>query len=184
MPLDTIFDTKLFDDERASQSAGWARELAGIHTPETEQYGIASFVYRSRRPFHPARLQAFLGSELPGVLRSKGFFWLATRMADVGAWSQAGAACHTGRAGFWWAAIPEENWPKSDEGIQQIRARWQSPYGDRRQEIVMIGASMDEQELRREFDRCLLTDEELAAGPRAWRRLPDPFPRWGPGLVE
>jgi G3E family GTPase len=155
-----------------------AKELAGIHTPETEEYGIRSFVYRDRRPFHPTRLHELLASEWPGVIRSKGFFWLATRMIEVGEWAQAGAACRTGRAGLWWAAVERSAWP-ADEGTRaEILQSWEEPYGDRRQELVLIGIKMDEATLRAGFDRCLLTDAELALGPKAWKKLPDPFADW------
>lgn len=176
--LSDVFDTGLFDHERAAESAGWSRELAGMHTPETEEYGISSFVYRARKPFHPARLHAFMESEWIGVLRSKGFFWLATRMTEVGSWSQAGAACHVGRAGFWWAAVDRAQWPEGREALDEIQAEWREPYGDRRQELVLIGMGMDEATLRAGLDDCLLSDRELAAGPSAWMRLPDPMPSW------
>ena len=180
VPLDAVLDTGLFDDAKAATYAGWAKELAGAHTPETEEYGIASFVYRARRPFHPARLHAHFASEWPGVLRSKGLFWLASRMAEVGSWSQAGAACRTGRAGFWWASAPRAAWPTDKEAAAEISRHWTEPFGDRRQEIVFIGIGMEEAKLRAEVDRCLLSDAELAAGPPSWRRLRDPFAAWGP----
>ncbi len=173
-----VLGTGLFDDAKAATYAGWARELAGIHTPETEEYGISSFVYRARLPFHPARLQAFFGSEWEGVLRSKGFFWLATRMNEVGAWSQAGPSCRTSFVGCWWAAAPPDDWPSDASAVEGIRRDWAEPYGDRRQEVVLIGMEMNEAELRRGFDRCLLTESELAGGPDAWASLDDPFPVW------
>ncbi len=179
VPLAEVLDTGLFDDAKAATYPGWARELAGEHTPETEAYGISSFVIRARRPFHPARLHAYLGSEWPGVLRSKGFFWLASRMAEVGTWSQAGPACHTGRGGFWWAAMPPEAWPSEPALAARIQASFVAPYGDRRQELVLIGMGMDEAALRRGFEACLLSDAELALGPAAWRAFDDPFPSWG-----
>jgi G3E family GTPase len=178
LPLTEVLDTGLFDHAQAETSSGWARALSGIHTPETEEFGVSSFVFRSRRPFHPERLQEFLAREWRGVLRSKGFFWLATRMAEVGGWSQAGAVGRSARAGLWWAAVPRSAWPDDPAAVSEIRSRWRQPHGDRRQEIVVIGMDMDEAELRRGFRRCLLTDSELAGGPRRWRRLPDPFPRW------
>jgi len=184
VPIDAVLCTGLFDDAKAATYAGWAKELAGIHTPETEEYGIGSFVYRARRPFHPERLHAFLASEWVGVLRSKGFFWLATRMSEVGAWSQAGPACRTSRAGFWWAAAPAASWPEAPEAQAEIRRDFHEPYGDRRQELVLIGIGMNEAALRAGFDRCLLTDAELRLGPEGWRAFGDPFPSWGELSVE
>lgn len=178
VPAAQILDTGLFDEEKASRSSGWAREMAGEHTPETEEYGIRSFVYRSRLPFHPARLSVFLMGEWTGVLRSKGFFWLATRMAEVGAWSQAGPSCRITREGFWWAAVPETQWPPSPEAQAAIRGRFEGPWGDRQQELVFIGAGMDEVALRAQLDACLLTGDELALGPAGWHLFEDPLPRW------
>ncbi len=175
---DEVLDTGLYDDEVAASNAGWARELAGDHTPETLEYGITSFVYRARRPFHPERFRAFMDTEWTGVLRSKGFFWLATRMSEAGSWSQAGPACRTSRAGFWWAAMPPEAWPDDPDAIARIHGKSELPFGDRRQELVVIGIGMDEAALRHSFDACLLGDREMAAGPDAWATLPDPFPAW------
>ncbi len=124
--------------------------------------------------------EKLVAREWPGVLRSKGLFWLASRMAEVGSWSQAGAACRTGRAGFWWASAPRAAWPTDKEATAEISRHWMEPFGDRRQEIVLIGIGMDEAKLRADFDRCLLSDAELAGGPPSWRRLHDPFAAWGP----
>jgi G3E family GTPase len=179
-----ILGTGLFDPAHAAENAGWARELAGEHTPETEEYGISSFVYRARRPFHPERLHAFLESPWQGVLRSKGFFWIASRNDDVGVWSQADAACRTQRIGFFWAGIPRAHWPSDPAALRDIQTMWQEPWGDRRQELAFIGTKMDEPWLRGQLDACLLTREELGAGPRAWAVYPDPFPPWGPGFGE
>lgn len=176
--LGDVLETHLFDDAKAAMSAGWAKELAGEHTPETEEYGIRSFVYRSRRPFHPVRLHAFFASEWPGVVRSKGFFWLATRMREAGGWQQAGPACRTSRAGYFWAAVPPEYLPQDEARRAAILKDFDGPFGDRKQEIVVIGIDMDEGAIRAGFDRCLLTDEELALGPDGWAKLSDPFPSW------
>jgi G3E family GTPase len=173
VPLDAVFETGRFDAGRAATYAGWARELRGEHVPETLEYGVRSFVLRSRRPLHPVRLHAFLAAEWPGVLRSKGFFWLASRMDDVGSWSQAGLSCRAGRAGRWWAAVPKERWPSP-----RVTESFVEPWGDRRQELVMIGVDMDEQALRAAFDRALLDEEELALGPGAWAAFTDPFESW------
>ncbi len=179
VPLGALLDTGLFDEAKAANAAGWARELAGEHTPESEAYGISSFVYRARRPFHPARLHAYFSDEWRGVVRSKGFFWLATRMEEAGSWSLAGSTGSVDRGGLWWAAVPQEEWPSDAEAVAQIRGEWREPFGDRRQELVLIGMQMDEAALRAGFDRCLLNDEELAGGPDRWAHFDDPFPSWG-----
>lgn len=177
--LASVLDTGLFDFEEASRAPGWLKELRGEHTPETEEYGITSFVYRSRRPFHPDRFFALVESEWPGVVRSKGFFWLASRPAFAGSWSQAGAVARHGAAGYWWAAVPQEQWPSDPEALAQIRKHWNEGVGDARQELVLIGTRMDEAALRQRLDACLLTDAEMAQGPQAWTAYPDPFPAWG-----
>jgi G3E family GTPase len=174
VPLGVILDTRSFDFEKAQAAPGWARELRGEHTPESEEYGIGSFVYRARRPFHPRRLMDLFHSEWPGVVRSKGFFWLATRMDWVGEMSQAGGMLQHKAVGFWWAVAPEADRLRAREAIED----WDADFGDRRQEIAIIGIDMDEAGLRRRLDACLLTDAEMARGVRAWRSLPDPFPKW------
>lgn len=176
--LNSVLDTGLFDFEQASQAPGWLKELRGEHTPETEEYGISSFVYRSRRPLHPKRFFDLVESEWPGVVRSKGFFWLASRPAFAGSWSQAGAVARHGAAGYWWVAVPMEHWPRDPEAVAHIRRNWEEGVGDARQEMVLIGAGMDEAALRGRFDDCLLTDAEMAEGPKAWARYEDPFPAW------
>jgi G3E family GTPase len=178
--IDAILDTGLYDPQASEQAAGWMQELAGVHTPETEAFGIRSFVFKARRPFHPQRFAAFVGETWPGVLRSKGFFWLATRMQEVGTWSQAGASCQSGRAGYWWAAAPQQRWPHQLERLEAIEAAWTAPWGDRRQELVFIGVDLDEAALRLRLEACLLDDRELAQGPARWRHYPDPLPRWAP----
>lgn len=176
--LEQVLDTGLFDFAQAEQAPGWLKELRGEHVPESEQYGISSFVYRADRPFHPQRFWALVNTEWPGVLRSKGYFWLASRMDFVGNWAQAGGACRHGMAGLWWAAVAPEQWPDDPEYLAQIKARWNGEFGDRRQELVFIGIGMDQTELRAKLDGCLLNDKEMALGPVAWRGLRDPFPEW------
>jgi len=181
VPLGEIIGTGLFDMGQAEQAAGWSQALRGEVTPETEEYGVSSFVYRARRPFHPQRLYDLFREEWPGVWRSKGFFWLATRMAYVGSWSQAGAVTEHEWGGLWWASAPRERWPDDNaEWLAAIEAVWRAPWGDRRQEIVLIGAGMDRAALTARFDRALLTRFEMERGPDGWKKLPDPFPHWGP----
>ncbi|MGJ8619780.1 MAG: zinc metallochaperone GTPase ZigA [Methylophilaceae bacterium] len=178
VPLNRIMNTGLFDFDQAAEAPGWLQELRGEHVPETEEYGISSFVYRARKPFHPARLWQWFNTEWPGVIRSKGDYWLATRPEFCGAWSQAGAVTRTELAGIWWVATSNEHWPEDEESFAQIKSRWEEPYGDRQQEIVIIGMHMDQAEINAQFDDCLLTDVEIALGMQAWRQLPDPFPVW------
>lgn len=171
-----ILQTGLFDFAQAALSPMWLQEERGTHTPETEEYGISHFVYRARRPFHPQRLmEALAGEDLNMVLRSKGLVWIATRHNDAAMWSQAGQIVSLEYAGMWWDASPRDEWPEAPEFLAEIEAMMQGDYGDRRQELVVIGQEMDHQTVRQVLDSCLLTDAEFATGPKAWRSLPDPF---------
>ncbi|OUY07422.1 zinc metallochaperone GTPase ZigA [Acinetobacter populi] len=176
--LDKVLNTQLFDFNAAAQAPGWLKELRGEHIPETEEYGISSFVYRARRPFHPQRFYDFVNSEWQGVVRSKGFFWLASDPTLAGSWSQAGAMARHGVAGHWWAAVPQEHWPQDSQSVAAIEKNWDPRTGDARQEIVMIGMDMDQLGLTAQFDACLLTDTEMAMGPEAWQEFYNPFPNW------
>lgn len=180
-PLDAILDTGLFDAEKAEQHPLWHKELYGHaeHVPETEEYGISSFVYRARRPFHPERFNAFLGQSWPGLIRAKGHFWLATRPEWVGEMSLAGAVCRTEAMGFWWAAVPRNRWPDHPEWKAILTRHWHSVWGDRRQELVFIGAGMDQEAITAALDACLLGETPtIAFKPERYRDLPDPFPVW------
>ncbi len=183
VPLDRILNTRKFSYEKANQSAGWLKELQGQgHTPETEEYGFWSFVYRSRRPFHPDRFHKFLTSNWQGVIRAKGFFWLASRMDFAGSMSRAGAIVRHEPAGVWWAATPKPNWPADEEWRAGVMRNWTAPYGDRRQELVFIGTpEMDKDQTIAKLDACLLTGQEMALGPKLWAGLRDPFPGWRRG---
>ncbi|MCW4150983.1 zinc metallochaperone GTPase ZigA [Halomonas sp. 18H] len=185
--LDKVLETGSFSFERASQSPGWLKEMRGEHQPETEAYGVSSFVYRARRPFHPQRFFDQLHDESFGdsLLRSKGFFWVASRPRHAWQWSQAGGIAHYGYAGIFWKALPESEWPEDPEYRQRIMEKWQEPFGDMRQELVFIGQHMDEAGIRQALDACLLNDEEMQAGLEAWQALPDPFASWElPGEQE
>ncbi len=177
--LDRIMNTGLFDFDQAAEAPGWLQELRGEHVPETEEYGISSFVYRARKPFHPQRLWQWFNTEWPGVVRSKGRYWIASRPEFCATWSQAGAVTRTELAGMWWVETPNEDWPDDEESFNHIRSRWQEPYGDRQQEIVIIGMHMDKEALITKFDACLMSEAEIALGMDAWRNLPDPFPAYG-----
>jgi G3E family GTPase len=178
VPLAAILNTGRFDFERAAQAPGWLKELRGEHTPEDEEYGIASFVYRARRPFHPQRFWELINAEWPGVLRSKGLFWLATRMELNGVWSQAGGACRVEPGARWWATMPEDAVPDDPAAEALLVDVWDGDWGDRRQEIVLIGQGMDEAALRAQLDACLLTEAEMALGPEGWALFDDPFGAW------
>ena len=177
VPNDRIFDTGLFDFDRAHEHPLWAQELYGFadHTPETEEYGISSFVYRARRPFHPERLHAVLNGALPGVIRAKGHFWLATRPNWVAEFSLAGAISSVTPLGGWWAAVPRDRWPDHPQALDKMRQHWVEPWGDRRQEMVFIGAGMDRDAITAALDACLIGADFT---PAAWSDLPDPFPQW------
>ncbi|MBB5019399.1 G3E family GTPase [Chitinivorax tropicus] len=178
VPLNVLLNTGRFDFDRAAQAPGWLKALRGEHVPETTVYGISSFSYTARRPFHPQRFWACLHQEWDGVLRSKGFFWLANRPDFAGNWSQAGGAMRYGAAGLWWAAVDRADWPEDPEYMCMIEASWQTPYGDRRQELVFIGIGLDESAIRQRLDDCLLTEAEMALGVGGWCHFPDPFPAW------
>lgn len=178
VPLDRVLNTGLFDFEAASLAPAWLQEIRGTHVPETEEYGISSFVYSARRPFHPSRFYQLVNQDWPGVVRSKGYFWLASDPTKAGNWSQAGAAARHGPAGYWWVSIPKAQWPQDEESVEWIYEKWHDKVGDARQELVLIGMDMDESALRANLDACLLTDDEMALGTKIWTTWTNPFPEW------
>jgi len=178
VPLDRVLNTGRFDFEQAASAPGWLQELRGEHVPETEEYGIASFAYRARRPFHPQRFWDLTQSEWTGVIRSKGYFWLASRMEFAGEWSQAGGICRHQAAGLWWSAVDCADWPDDDEARGRILEKSIEPFGDRRQELVLIGIEMNQEAITASLDQCLLTDAEMALGQEKWASFVDPFPEW------
>jgi len=178
-PLSILLETGSFDFERAENSPGWLKVLRGEEGSEADEYGISSFVYRSRRPFHPERLWALIiHSSWPGVLRSKGFFWIATRPSVIGVWAQAGGVSSVEPGGIWYAATPEDDWELEPEELEEVKKRWDSDFGDRMNEIVLIGQNLNKETLIKNFDTCLLTDNELALGKAHWEKENDPFPAW------
>ncbi|MBT0587575.1 zinc metallochaperone GTPase ZigA [Alteromonas oceanisediminis] len=178
--LDQVLNTGLFNFEKAQQAPGWLKEMRGEHVPETEEYGISSFSYSARRPFHPQAFYEFLhGSKNYGkLLRSKGYFWLATRPGCAGQWSQAGGIARYGFGGLFWKAVPAEQWPTEREYLDAIAALWEEPFGDMRQELVFIGQDLDKQAMIDALDACLLSDSEMLLGKSHWKTLADPFPAW------
>ena len=176
--IENILNTGLFDFDKAEQAPGWVKEMRGEHIPETEEYGISSFAYKARKPFYPQKFFDFLHSKnLSGkLIRSKGYFWLATRPQFAGHWSQAGGIARYGFAGMFWKAVPEEQWPLDQDSLDSIKENWEEPFGDMRQELVFIGQGLDKEQVFKELDACLLTDEDLLQGKDHWATFNDPFP--------
>lgn len=180
VPLAKILNTGRFDFERAAQAPGWLQELRGEHVPETQEYGIASTAYRARRPFHPQRFFNFINRPWVNgkLLRSKGFFWLASKYQEAGSWSQAGGLMRHGFAGRWWRFVPKQQWPQDEESTAAILHNWTAATGDCRQELVFIGQNIDFTRLSAELDLCLLDDDEMALGVEGWSLMSDPFGSW------
>ncbi|MEX0285837.1 MAG: GTP-binding protein [Paracoccaceae bacterium] len=174
-----ILDTGLFEFEQAHEHPMWAKELYGFadHVPETEEYGVTSYVYRARLPFVPERVLEVLNGELPGVIRAKGHFWITTRPDWVAEFSLAGALSSVKPLGTWWASVPENRRPTHDSARAYMEAHWQEPWGDRRQEIVFIGSGIDWPALRARLDKCLVP-AVAANGLESLPDYPDPFPIW------
>ncbi|MEL6978156.1 MAG: GTP-binding protein [Pseudomonadota bacterium] len=178
-PADAILSTGLFDFEKAHEHPMWAKELYGFadHTPETEEYGVTSYVYRAERPFAPEKIRDLLNSPMPGVIRAKGHFWIATRPEWVAEFSLAGALSSVAPLGTWWAAVPKERWPEHESARAYIERHWSEPWGDRRQELVFIGAGIDWPELEGRLDAALVPADQ-ATSLETLPDLPDPFPIW------
>ena len=180
VPLGEILNTKRFDFDRASEAPGWMAVLRGEGQPETAEYGITSFVFRARRPLHPERFWEFINTKrlTKGLLRSKGFCWIATRPDWIGLWSQAGQVAELSPQAVWWDTVPQDEWPDDPESRASILCQFEGGYGDRRQELVFIGRKLDEAAIRAALDACLLTDDEMTGGPEAWITFADPLPEW------
>ncbi|MEE3002743.1 MAG: GTP-binding protein, partial [Pseudomonadota bacterium] len=178
--LDEVMNTKSFDLEEAQKHPLWAQELYNFkdHVPETEEYGISSFIYSARAPFDPTKLFNFFNLEWPGVVRAKGFFWLASRPDFVGELSQAGAFVQHQGIGRWLASVSQDEWPDDETVEETIKDYWDEDYGDRRQQIVFIGikAEMDETAIRKLLDECLVKD--YLSNTSSYFNIPDPFPEW------
>ncbi|MEM1235394.1 MAG: GTP-binding protein [Pseudomonadota bacterium] len=179
VPAKEILDTGLFDFEKAHEHPMWAKELYGFedHVPETEEYGVSSFVFRAQRPFEPEKILRVLEGDLPGVIRAKGHFWIATRPSWVAEFSLAGTLSSVKPMGTWWASVPQERWPSNPQVRDYIASHWSEPWGDRRQELVFIGSRIDWPALEASLNSSLVP-EHLAPGPDALPDLPDPFPQW------
>ncbi|MBB1430216.1 zinc metallochaperone GTPase ZigA [Pseudoalteromonas sp. SG43-4] len=178
--INEVLNTGLFNFERAQQAPGWLKEMRGEHIPETEEYGISSFNYTARRPFDPEKFYNFLHSteQFGKLIRSKGYFWLATRPLFCAQWSQAGGIAHYGFAGMFFKAIPQKDWPTEPELLADINNKWVEPFGDMRQELVFIGQSLNKQAIIKALDDCLLPEDAVLKGKDFWRTYNDPFPIW------
>lgn len=178
--VNSVLNTGLFNFERAEQASGWLKEMRGEHVPETEEYGISSFSYQARRPFHPEKFYDFIHNTkgYGTLLRSKGYFWLASRPQFVGQWSQAGGMARYGFAGMFWKSVPKQDWPTDEEYLATIKEKWVEPFGDMRQELVFIGQGLEQENITKALDKCLLSEEEILRGNDYWVTLPDPFPAW------
>jgi G3E family GTPase len=178
VPPHKVLSTHGFELAQAQGRASWVRVLSGTEMSSTDLFGISGFRYQSRQPFHPQRFMQFVRSEWPGVVRCRGFFWLASRMDWMGEMSQAGASRRHRAAGAWWATVltGKEPDPQSIESLAGVP--WDPRFGDRRQQLAFVGIDMDQADLRARLDECLLDDGELARGPELWQRYPDPFPPW------
>ncbi len=176
---DEILNTKMFDFDKAQEHPMWAKELYGFadHVPETQEYGVASYVYRARQPFVPEKIAQLLNGPLEGVIRAKGHFWLTSRPEWVAEFSLAGALSSVSPLGQWWAAVPEANRPQNESAQTYFKAHWQEPWGDRRQEIVFIGAGIDWETLKARLDDCLVPVHQ-ASSLDELPNYPDPFPAW------
>ena len=178
--LNEVLNTGKFDFEKAQQAPGWLKEMRGEHVPETEEYGISSFSYEARRPFNPENFYNFLHNtqQYGKLIRSKGYFWLATRPQYAGQWSQAGGIARYGFAGLFWKAVPKKDWPTDEEYLENIKKTWVEPFGDMRQELVFIGQELQKEKIIAALDDCLLKEEEVLKGRSYWDTLEDPFPAW------
>lgn len=168
--LESVLNTNLFDYEKTEASAGWIQELENEHVPETEEYGIGSFVFKSKKPFHPERFLTYLNQNFPqNIIRSKGLFWLASRSDQALLWSSAGGSCKADSAGVWWASMPfaeRINYASFSENKDQIESNWDTLFGDRKTELVFIGQHLDKEGMITELEACVLTDLEI----QTWER--------------
>ena len=178
--IDKVLNTGLFDFDKAKEAPGWLKEMRGDHIPETEEYGIASFSYTARRPFLPEKFYNFLHSteQYGKLIRSKGFFWLGSRLEYAGQWSQAGGIARYGYAGLFWRSVPKKDWPTDEQALASIKENWVEPFGDMRQELVFIGQNLDETAMKKDLDECLVSEDDMLKGEEFWTNLYDPFPPW------
>ena len=178
--IDDVLNTGLFNFDKAQEAPGWLKEMRGDHTPETEEYGISSFTFVARRPFYPDKFYEFVHNtnKFGKLIRSKGYFWLGSRLEYAGQWSQAGGIARYGFAGMFWKSVPKEDWPSDEESLTSIKKQWEEPFGDMRQELVFIGQELDRKAIVNTLNKSLLSDDELQKGEEYWVTFTDPFPEW------
>ena len=178
--IEDVLNTGLFDFEQAKEAPGWLKEMRGDHTPETEEYGISSFSYVARRPFLPEKFFKFVHNtqQFGKLIRSKGYFWLGSRLEYAGQWSQAGGIARYGFAGLFWRSVPKRDWPTDKESLTTIKSNWEEPFGDMRQELVFIGQGLDQQAMIKALDDCLVSEDDMLKVEEFWTTLYDPFPPW------
>ena len=178
--IDDVLNTGLFNFDKAQEAPGWLKEMRGDHTPETEEYGISSFTFVARRPFYPDKFYEFVHNtnKFGKLIRSKGYFWLGSRLEYAGQWSQAGGIARYGFAGMFWKSVPKQNWPTDEESLKIIKQNWEEPFGDMRQELVFIGQGLDKDAMIGALENCLVTEDDLLKGEEFWTTLNDPFPPW------
>ena len=178
--IDDVLNTRLFNFDKAQEAPGWLKEMRGDHTPETEEYGISSFTFVARRPFYPDKFYEFVHNtnKFGKLIRSKGYFWLGSRLEYAGQWSQAGGIARYGFAGMFWKSVPKQNWPTDEESLKIIKQNWEEPFGDMRQELVFIGQGLDKDAMIGALENCLVTEDDLLKGEEFWTTLNDPFPPW------
>jgi len=178
--IDNVLNTGLFDFDKAKEAPGWLKEMRGDHIPETEEYGISSFSYVARRPFLPEKFFNFVHNteQFGKLIRSKGYFWLGSRLEYAGQWSQAGGIARYGFAGLFWRSVPKKDWPTDEESLKTIKENWVEPFGDMRQELVFIGQGLDQENMIKALDDCLVSEDDMLKGEEFWTSLEDPFPPW------
>ena len=178
--IDNVLNTGLFDFDQAKEAPGWLKEMRGDHIPETEEYGISSFSYVARRPFLPEKFFNFVHNteQFGKLIRSKGYFWLGSRLEYAGQWSQAGGIARYGFAGLFWRSVPKKDWPTDEESLKTIKENWVEPFGDMRQELVFIGQGLDQENMIKALDDCLVSEDDMLKGEEFWTSLEDPFPPW------
>ena len=178
--IDDVLNTRLFNFDKAQEVPGWLKEMRGDHTPETEEYGISSFTFVARRPFYPDKFYEFVHNtnKFGKLIRSKGYFWLGSRLEYAGQWSQAGGIARYGFAGMFWKSVPKQNWPTDEESLKIIKQNWEEPFGDMRHELVFIGQGLDKDAMIGALENCLVTEDDLLKGEEFWTTLNDPFPPW------